>query len=85
MPEREDFDPLWVAEQPVVDVIANAREPKAANAGQGHVRGTGPYVGLGRDDRGSAFNLFADGIRGFRAVETPPIFGSANSALWRDQ
>lgn len=41
-------------------------------------RGRGTYVGLGRDDRGSAFNFFADGIGGFRPVEMPPIFGSAN-------
>jgi hypothetical protein len=48
MPEREDFDPLWVAEQPIVDVIANAREPKAANAGQGDIHGRGYLRGVGQ-------------------------------------
>ena len=44
MPKREDLDALRVCNHPVVDVVANAREVKTANACEGNVPGAGAWA-----------------------------------------
>ena len=78
MPKREDLDALRVSNHPVVDVVANAREVKTANACEGNVPGAGADLGLNGNEQRGAFEFLANGVGRFRPVDAPPVLGGAN-------
>ena len=77
VPKGEDFDALRICNHPVVDVVANAREVKTANACE-EVFGTGADLGLNGDKQRGAFEFLANSVGRLRPVDAPLVLGGAN-------
>ena len=63
---------------PGIDVVANAREVKTANARERNVPGAGADLGLNGDEQRRAFEFLANGVGRSPPVDAPPLLGSAN-------
>ena len=78
MPECEHLDSAWRVGEPVVEVVADAGEEDATDAGQSLAACKGSQLRLSREQGEGALELFPKSVRCGGAVLTPPGSGIAN-------